>query len=53
MNPVRMALITGASRDVGIAIAVRLAKSGVAIVGSGRSEPGLQRLKAAVEPLSR
>lgn len=51
MNPGQVALITGASGDLGIAIAVRLAKNAVAIVGSGRSEQGLQRLKAAVEPL--
>jgi meso-butanediol dehydrogenase/(S,S)-butanediol dehydrogenase/diacetyl reductase len=45
-----VALITGASGDLGRAIAVRLASNGVAIVGSGRSTEGLQRLKLALPP---
>lgn len=45
-----VALITGASGDLGRAIAVRLTSNGVAIVGSGRSTEGLERLKSALPP---
>ena len=49
-NLAKVALITGASGDLGRAIAVRLARNGVIIVGSGRSTEGLQRLEAAMPP---
>jgi meso-butanediol dehydrogenase/(S,S)-butanediol dehydrogenase/diacetyl reductase len=42
----RVALITGASGDLGSAISLRLARRGLAIVGSGRSLAGLERLRA-------
>jgi NAD(P)-dependent dehydrogenase (short-subunit alcohol dehydrogenase family) len=48
MSSQPVALITGASGDLGRAIAVRLAEKGVAIVGSGRNPEGLQRLQAAL-----
>lgn len=48
MSTQPVALITGASGDLGRAIAVRLAMNGVAIVGSGRNPEGLQRLQAAL-----
>lgn len=50
MSKVPVALITGASGDLGRAIAVHLARNGVAIVGSGRNPEGLERLKAALPP---
>jgi meso-butanediol dehydrogenase / (S,S)-butanediol dehydrogenase / diacetyl reductase len=43
-----VALITGASGDLGRAIASRIAQNGIAIVGSGRSAEGLKRLRAAL-----
>lgn len=52
MSEQRTALITGASGDLGIAIAVRLAKNGIAIVGSGRKPEGLQRLRQAIGSLA-
>lgn len=46
----RVALITGASGDLGRAIAAALARANVAIVGVGRSTEGLQNLIAALGP---
>lgn len=48
MNTQRVALITGASGDLGRAIAVALARSGIAIVGVGRSADGLDKLRGAL-----
>jgi NAD(P)-dependent dehydrogenase (short-subunit alcohol dehydrogenase family) len=50
MSDQPVALVTGASGDLGRAIATALAKQGVAIVGSGRSADGLQRLRATLPP---
>jgi meso-butanediol dehydrogenase/(S,S)-butanediol dehydrogenase/diacetyl reductase len=41
-----VALITGASGDLGRAIALHLSRRGIAIVGTGRSAEGLARLHA-------
>lgn len=43
-----VALVTGASGDLGRAIAVSLASQGVAIVGNGRRSDGLARLQASL-----
>jgi NAD(P)-dependent dehydrogenase (short-subunit alcohol dehydrogenase family) len=40
-----VALITGASGDVGRAIALHLSRNGIAIIGTGRSAEGLDRLR--------
>lgn len=50
MHRAPVAVITGASGDLGRTIASRLAHNGVAIVGSGRSPEGLARMKAALPP---
>ena len=44
-----VALITGASGDLGRTIALHLAKKGVNIIGSGRSAEGLARLTDAAQ----
>jgi meso-butanediol dehydrogenase / (S,S)-butanediol dehydrogenase / diacetyl reductase len=45
-----VALITGASGDLGRAIALALSRNGAAIVGTGRSDSGLAKLRAALGP---
>lgn len=45
-----VALITGASGDLGREIAVYLSRQGVAVVGSGRSPEGLQKMRDALPP---
>jgi meso-butanediol dehydrogenase / (S,S)-butanediol dehydrogenase / diacetyl reductase len=45
-----VALITGASGDLGRAIAVSLSQQSIAIVGSGRSAEGLHRMRNALAP---
>jgi len=50
MSEQAVALVTGASGDLGLAIAIKLAQQGVTIVGSGRSAEGLQRLRSALAP---
>ncbi len=49
MTDAPVALITGASGDLGRAIAVHLARRGCNIIGSGRSTEGLARLTSAIE----
>lgn len=49
MKDAAVALITGASGDLGRAIAVHLSRRGVHIIGSGRSTDGLARLTASLE----
>jgi meso-butanediol dehydrogenase/(S,S)-butanediol dehydrogenase/diacetyl reductase len=41
-----VALITGATGDLGRAIALHLSRKGIAIIGTGRSAEGLARLRA-------
>jgi NAD(P)-dependent dehydrogenase (short-subunit alcohol dehydrogenase family) len=47
-----VAIVTGASGDFGFGIAKRLASNGIAILGCGRSVPGLERLKATLSKVS-
>ncbi|MEQ8769470.1 MAG: 3-oxoacyl-[acyl-carrier-protein] reductase [Phycisphaerales bacterium] len=49
MSDQRVAVVTGASRGIGRAIAVRLAKEGRHVVLSARSEAPLNDLKAEIE----
>ena len=42
----KIALITGASRGIGLAILLDLAKKGAYVVGADISEAGLKELKA-------
>jgi gluconate 5-dehydrogenase len=45
----KVALITGASRGIGAALAAALAQSGAAVVLAGRDQSALEALKAALE----
>lgn len=47
----RVAVVTGASRGIGKAIALTLAKEGVAIAGCARNDGPLQGLKAEIESI--
>ena len=53
MNDTPVALVTGASGDLGRAISVHLSRKGVAIIGTGRSAEGLQRLRDALGDAAR
>ncbi|WP_343032772.1 SDR family oxidoreductase [Agromyces salentinus] len=53
VEPVRLAVVTGASRGIGRAIASRLARGGADIVGVGSSIDGLADAAAEVEALGR
>lgn len=44
----RVALVTGASRGIGFASALALARAGVHVVGLARSKPGLEQLDDAI-----
>ncbi len=44
------ALVTGASRGIGQAIALRLAREGVKVVGTATSEAGAAAIQATLEP---
>lgn len=46
MNDRRVALVTGASRGIGHAIASRLARDGLFVVGTATSEEGVGRIRA-------
>ena len=48
-SPIRVAIVTGASRGIGRAIAQRLAADGRHVVLMARSEPPLNDLKAQIE----
>jgi NAD(P)-dependent dehydrogenase (short-subunit alcohol dehydrogenase family) len=43
-----VALITGASGDLGRAIALHLSRKGIAVIGTGRSAEGLERLRKSM-----
>lgn len=45
----KIALVTGASRGIGRAIALALAKTGVFVIGTATSEEGANQIQAAIE----
>jgi len=47
----QVALVTGASRGIGRAIAVALAQAGLKVVGTATTESGAQAISQALEPL--
>ncbi len=47
----QIALVTGASRGIGAAIAARLARDGARVVGTATSSEGAERLSATLAPL--
>lgn len=49
MTEVQVAVVTGASSGIGFGCAVKLAKDGMAVVGTGRDQSRLADLEAAVE----
>lgn len=49
----RIAFVTGASRGIGAAIAVRLAEAGATLAMTGRDRAGLERTQGIVESLGR
>jgi NAD(P)-dependent dehydrogenase (short-subunit alcohol dehydrogenase family) len=51
MADVRVCVVTGASRGIGRAVALRLARAGFAIVGAARSPEPLAQLRREVEAL--
>jgi 3-oxoacyl-[acyl-carrier protein] reductase len=44
----QVAIVTGASRGIGEAIALELARAGAVVVGTSTSEPGAERVTAAI-----
>ncbi|MBI2801003.1 MAG: 3-oxoacyl-ACP reductase FabG [Gammaproteobacteria bacterium] len=49
MTEARIALVTGASRGIGHAIAIALARSGLRVVGTATSDTGLATIRATLE----
>jgi 3-oxoacyl-[acyl-carrier protein] reductase len=45
-----VALVTGASRGIGAAIALELARRGAVVIGTGTTDEGAARITAALEP---
>ena len=50
MSEIRVALVTGASRGIGLATAQYLANSGFGIVGTATAAPGIQAIEDALGP---
>ena len=48
--PAQVALVTGASRGIGRAIALLLAQRGLKVVGTATSEPGAAAISEALAP---